>query len=147
MSAPEMKSRPAILPIVLLALIAGCDESVRSEYATKAEAEADGLFERGWLPEIIPPTSRRITLENDLDLNHSNGEFQFEASDHDEFIRHLTRTPASDKNGFSAYSYEDWTFWINPDQKICEFHMRLTRGETPNSPNGGGQPASRPESK
>jgi hypothetical protein len=36
------------------------------------------LFERGWLPDIVPDSSREITINNDLDLNLSKGEFFFD---------------------------------------------------------------------
>jgi hypothetical protein len=108
------------------ALLAGCDDSVSLSYTTRAAAEADSPFARGWLPEIVPASSKEITMTNDLDLNISNGAFQFDASDYDAFVAHLARIPKSDKDGLAAYSYEDWTFWISPDKSRCKFHMRLS---------------------
>lgn len=94
------------------------------KYATRAEAEAETLFARGWLPKIIPPSSRQISMKNDLDLNISKGEFKFEASDHDAFIRQLERKPSEDQRGFSAYSFGDWTFWISDSRDSCRFYMK-----------------------
>lgn len=110
-----------------LVVLAGCDDSVRLEYATKAEAESESLFARGWLPEIIPPSSRQITMKNDLDLNVSEGEFKFDATDHEAFISKLERMQSLDVEGFSAYSFEDWTFFISDGRDQCRFRMRLTR--------------------
>lgn len=112
---------------MLLALLAGCDESVRSEYATRADAEAANVFERGWLPRVIPQSCRLITMKNDLDLNLSEGVFKFDASDHDTFIGQLERAQSLDVGGFSAYSFEDWTFWISDTQDQCRFGMKLTQ--------------------
>ncbi len=114
-----------IFPFVAAALLAGCDESVRLEYATKEDAESESVFAQGWLPEIIPPSSRRITMTNDLDLNKSEGEFRFEVSELDAFVRLLVRTRSEDIEGFSAYSYDDWIFWIRDSRDYCRFRMTL----------------------
>lgn len=116
----------AVLTLAVM-LIVGCGDSVSSSYATRAEAEADQLFERGWLPEIIPVSSKEIVMTNDLDHNISNGEFRFDAVDYDEFVGHLKRVPEKDKDGSSAYTFEDWIFWIGSDKSNCRFYMRLRR--------------------
>lgn len=123
----------ATILAVVSALQTGCDDSRSLSYATRAAAaaEAEGTFARGWLPEIIPATSKEITMTNDLDLNVSDGSFQFDASDHDAFVAHLTRSPGDDRDGAAAYSFERWTFWISPDRSSCKFHARLTSGKTP----------------
>ncbi len=113
--------RSSILLILAVVALPGCDESVSLAYATKADAEAERVFARGWLPAIIPPSSRQISMKNDLDLNLSNGEFKFEAADHDAFIRQLARTPSQDKSGFSAYTFEDWILWISDSKDHCRF--------------------------
>jgi hypothetical protein len=123
-----MKKIVAILTVAS-ALVAGCDE-VSMSYPTRADAARDSPFARGWLPEIIPASSKRIVMTNDLDLNISNGSFQFDASDHDAFVARLARTPADDRDGNSAYSYRDWIFWISPDHRSCRFYMRLGRQNT-----------------
>ena len=70
-------------------------------------------------------------MTNDLDLNISDGEFRFDAADHDKFVKHLRRTSESDKDGSSAYSYGNWTFWISPDKGNCRFYMRLNHDKMP----------------
>ena len=115
------------LLIFAACLIAGCDESVSSNYSTRADAEADRLFTRGWLPEIIPPSSHNISMRNDLDLNVSNGEFSFDPSDYGAFVTQLERVSSQDQGESLAYVYEDWTFWINDDKNHCRFHIRPTR--------------------
>lgn len=116
---------------VASALLVGCDDSVSLSYPTRAEAEADRPFAHGWLPPIIPISSQGLTMKNDLDLNRSNGSFQFDPSDHEAFLAHLTRTPEGDRDGCAAYTYKDWTFLISPDKSRCRFHMRSGRDETP----------------
>ena len=119
----------AALITAMLMLMVGCDDSVSSTYSTRAEAEADNLFDRGWLPEIVPPSSKSITMTNDLDLNTSNGQFKFDPADYSAFVAYLERTPSQDKDGASAYSYEDWVFWISPNKSECSFYMQLTRNQ------------------
>ncbi len=88
------------LPLILAtSSIIGCDSQVPLNYATRAEAEAESGFARGWLPDIIPPSSHDISMRNDLDSNVSNGEFSFDPSDHDTFVAQLERAPSEDKGG------------------------------------------------
>lgn len=111
--------------------ISGCDESAPLNYSTRAEAEAESLFARGWLPKIIPPSSRQISMRNDLDLNISNGEFSFDPAEHEVFVSQLERLPSQDEGRSLAYSYEDWVFWIAGAKNHCRFYMRLTRHKQP----------------
>lgn len=87
--------------ILALALVA-CDV-VTNRYATISEAREDRLFERGWLPDILPPSSVRITVSNDLDLNTSEGEFSFASSEFPAFRAHLA-TGAPERAPFRGWS-------------------------------------------
>ena len=116
-------------------------------YSTRAAAEAESPFARGWLPEIIPPSSRQISMRNDLDLNISNGEFSFDQSEHDVFVSQLERVPSRDEGRSLGYTYKDWVFWVADAKNHCRFYMRLARNEQPSEQGGTGQPATRCESK
>jgi len=113
----------------VILFLATFDESVSSSYATRAEAEADAVFERGWLPGIVPASVKAIEMSNDLNLNISNGDFRFDPQEHDAFVSHLLRSASDDKNGLSAYRYEDWIFWISREKGYCKFHMRLIQNK------------------
>jgi len=113
----------------VILFLATFDESVFSSYATRAEAEADALFERGWLPGIVPPSAKAIEISNDLNLNISNGDFRFDPQEHNALVSQLLRSASDDKNGLSAYRYEDWIFWISRKKGYCQFHMRLERNK------------------
>jgi hypothetical protein len=128
--------RYTAVSIFATCLVTGCDESVPLNYSTRADANAESLFARGWLPEIIPPSSRNISMRNELDLNISNGEFSFEQSDHDAFVTQLERESSRDEGGSLAYVYHEWTFWINGDKNHCRFHMRLTRNKKQSEQDG-----------
>jgi hypothetical protein len=122
-----------LLASALLCLLAACDnlDQVKKHYATRSEAEADHLFQRGWLPSVIPLSSVKIITENDLDLNLSSGEFSFDPSEASAFISHLQpaaglKTPwdinkeVQEKaaKGYGVFTYADsdsrWIFYINP---------------------------------
>ncbi len=138
--------------LVIAALfVCGCGDTVKSRYKTRADAEADKLFQRGWLPSIIPQSSYDITTENDLDINVSEGEFSFAPDHAKEFIGHLRRMNASEVSGTDsvrfmerdywphAYLNEDswWTFFVNSENGHCEYRMGLSR--TTNSEQVGAQ--------
>jgi hypothetical protein len=107
------------------------DESFESHYKHKAEASAEGLFEQGWLPELIPDSATNISVGGDLDSNHSSGEFSFDPNDAIEFISKL-RTPdqltrweedLARKEKCLVYRHSNdnfiWTFYINPEAGRC----------------------------
>ena len=114
------------LLILLILVIAGCSDTVTRHYPTRAEAEADSLFERGWLPDIIPASSRDITTNNDLDLNLSKGEFFFAPGDSTEFVTQLQGTRDPNRAG-STYSYSDgrstWVFEVDVNAGHCQYSM------------------------
>ena len=129
--------------IVTAIAVAGCtSDIVTSRYATLAEARADHLFERGWLPDVLPPSARNIRTTNNVDLNTSVGEFEVSTSDlplleskvqplaklaspfTDEFEREI-RTHV--KSGGLAYQYTKepytWAFLCSPVDGRCEYTM------------------------
>lgn len=73
-----MKCSAILLSILLLG---ACSDSVTERYATIEDARKAGLFERGWLPDALPSSTRNIEARNDLDLNVSVGEFALSPSD------------------------------------------------------------------
>jgi hypothetical protein len=83
----DMRSAIFIIAVFVLMQLIGC--AVTDHYKTRADAEADELFERGWLPAIIPASARDITTSNDLDINTSKGEFHYDISDTSDFVGHL----------------------------------------------------------
>ena len=111
-------------------MVCACSETVTSHYPTREDAEADSLFVRGWLPAIIPASSRKITTHNDLDLNVSEGEFFFSPKDTPEFVSHLQEVPAPDAED-PVYLFSGgratWKFRIDVKQGHCEFSMGYNR--------------------
>lgn len=100
--------------IFCVLVVAGCDV-VTNRYDSIAEARRDRLFERGWLPDILPASAGRILVSNDLDINTSEGEFFFAPDDFSSFQARLssdvpTRTPFADWAGFvSRHAAKDYS--------------------------------------
>lgn len=59
-------------------------------YPTYQDALENKLFTRGWLPNILPESTRKIEVSNDLDLNTSVGRFVIDKQERDAFISQLT---------------------------------------------------------
>jgi hypothetical protein len=134
-----MTLRRAATVLVCLA-IAGCDV-VTDRYDTVAEARADRLFERGWLPDILPASAVKIRVSNDLDLNISEGEFAFASGDFSTFRGQLSagapsRAPFKDwpafvqnkvKEGYvsAAFAREGstWVFVCHEKKGHCVYRM------------------------
>ena len=113
-------------------------EAVRKNYASLAEAKADRLFERGWLPDVLPPSARDIQTSNNLDLNTSEGRFSYLASEYPIFAAR-TRPAAASRlaseklsKGFTvrelSESESTWLFFCKPELGYCEYVLRTTRG-------------------
>ncbi len=114
-----------ILVVLAGLLLASCDERVKSTYATRTDAVADLLFERGWLPDIIPPSSREIVTKNDLDLNTSSGEFFFDSVEASAFMGKMMRTPSLDRGDYQGFMFETWKFLVDPKRGHCRYWFRL----------------------
>ena len=127
-----MTSPKIALLFVAFSLTPGCDRSVPLRYATKADAESERVFARGWLPEIIPNSSREIRMYHDLDLNTSIGEFRFEQSERSQFIKQLHRKSEHDVGASFAYTYSDGTFWLSDDSDLCRFNLGITQNNKAN---------------
>ncbi len=150
-ASPWLRMKRAVPRIgwMAVALLVGgsCLDVVTSRYETRAEAEADRLFERGWLPAILPSSSRDIRTRNDLDSNHSEGEFAFAPQEAAVFIRQLRRMAAAEvsgsegvrflERGYWPHAYQDedaeWIFFVNAEKGHCEYRM------TPRREGGTGQ--------
>ena len=133
-----------IVAIGMLLSLCGCAPyTVTSRYATLEEARADRLFERGWLPEVLPASTTGIRTENDLDVNISEGEFSFEPAEASVLFNRLSKgaPPTSRladweetvrsyvRRGYSAWSFRDedstWAFFCNAHKGYCEYLMWL----------------------
>lgn len=126
--------------LMLCLVTSSCSDIVTKNYATRSAAEADLLFDKGWLPSIIPQSSTRILVRSDLDRNQSEGNFYFEPSDLQDFTKKLANYEISNGNasvlgmqeklreGYVPYTYisggSRWIFLVNPKQGHVVFAMQ-----------------------
>jgi hypothetical protein len=131
------------LLILVCTILFSCSDIVISEYDSFYEAESDLIFERGWLPEIIPSSAYQIETENDLDENTSEGSFMYKGSI-SSFTSRLIKYEdelnlliedgyffdLDEKDGISMYVYRndrsEWIFIINSLQRKIEYSMVAT---------------------
>lgn len=140
----RMKVVPLLLAVSLI--LGGCGyltDTVANNYDTLADARADRLFERGWLPDILPETTTDIRTSNDLDISVSVGEFRFPRADAAAFYAKLQpeapeSSPLRDWNeivvdysrsGHTKWQYRDsdttWAFFCTPKADRCEYRAWL----------------------
>lgn len=127
--------------VLALILIGGCSDTITNHYATRLDAEADRLFDRGWLPNIIPVSAKNIITSNNLDINISEGEFQYDPIDANSFLKNLspyterkidisrwqTQIVEHKKKGYEAFEYSAegsvWIFLINKREGHVQYFM------------------------
>ena len=111
------------LVLLIVALGAGCSDMVTNHYSTLAEAREDRIFERGWLPELLPTSTYNIRTTNNLDLSTSNGEFFMSPADVPIFISSLNATPSDTPVIYASKGYV-WKFQCNQQSGHCVYQLQ-----------------------
>jgi len=110
---------------ITLIFLYGCADVVSDQYATYQDAVKDELFQRGWLPEILPSTTKNIKTTNNLDINYSFGHFEIPRNEIPEFISHLT------KQSDNQYTYQNqsttWRFEIDQNKGYVKYELTYDR--------------------
>jgi hypothetical protein len=121
-------------------LLAACGDVVTRRYDALQDARNDQLFERGWLPDVLPPSARNIRVTSNLDLNTSVGEFHFAPHEFRTLRDHLSPYDSADVpadirrqvqayngSGHSTFQFIDvgsaWVFFCVSERGVCEFTM------------------------
>lgn len=136
----------AVVCTIVATLLFLPGDVVENRYSSLADARTDHLFERGWLPDILPASAHDIRTTNNLDLNLSEGEFSFKPVEAAAFVSRVqpyravpnqfeSIEPLAAKmrrKGFEAYSFtnEDtaWVFFCKAETGYCEYTMWLHKG-------------------
>lgn len=66
----------------------GCNEIEKKHFDNLDSAKQSHLIEKGWIPDFIPPDSRDIRLESDIDMASVYG--RFSSSDIDAIRKHCS---------------------------------------------------------
>lgn len=116
-----------------------------SHYSNLDAARDAGLVARGWLPDRLPASTRRLVVNNNLDLNTSSGSFDFAPAEAREFGRlWVEGVPERESDayrrgfiedyeamGFKAWSYaedgEQWVFFCHARLGRCDYDTWMLR--------------------
>ena len=131
---------PAIALLLLFVALAGCPlDVVVTRYDSLEEARQERLFEKGWLPDILPPSAHAIRTANNVENSTSRGEFEYSDTDAGTFFKVLdlgapeaapvdgwqVLTRDYRRSGHVAWQYRKrsytWVFFCHPARDACEY--------------------------
>jgi hypothetical protein len=111
-----------IVCLAALPSLSSCSDVVTRTYATLDDARRDRLFERGWLPDILPLSARQIRVSSNLDINTADGEFSFDPAHFAEFTACLH--PRQDGSFEFSMDHNKWVFTCDGSHTHCHYSMR-----------------------
>ncbi|EKA7349179.1 hypothetical protein OL320_004748 [Vibrio vulnificus] len=103
--------------LLLLLVLTGCSDIVQSHYDNDQQAQADQLFERGWLPDVLPVSTTQIEVTNDLDNNTSQGSFVIAEKEMGQFLSQLQPLETANQYRFESDN-SVWIFTLNEAGKV-----------------------------
>ena len=92
-----MRRIALLLVVVAVSTVACLGEQQTNTYPSTIEARSDGVFERGWLPDVLPNDAGPIVEFHDLDTNRRCSVSDFPAAGVASVIASLNGA------GFEAY--------------------------------------------
>ncbi|HAS6249984.1 TPA: hypothetical protein RQL13_004797 [Vibrio vulnificus] len=114
--------------LLLLLVLAGCSDIVQSHYDNYQQAQADQLFERGWLPDVLPVSTTQIEVANDLDNNTSQGSFVIAEKEMAQFFSQLQPLETANQYRFESDN-SVWIFTLEEAGKVSyqlsEYHSEM----------------------
>ncbi|EGR0791099.1 hypothetical protein EWS92_24240 [Vibrio vulnificus] len=114
--------------LLLLLVLAGCSDIVQSHYDNYQQAQADQLFERGWLPDVLPVSTTQIEVANDLDSNTSQGSFVIAEKEMAQFLSQLQPLETANQYRFESDN-SVWIFTLEEAGKVRyqlnEYHSEM----------------------
>jgi hypothetical protein len=102
--------------------LSGCSDVVTRTYATLDDARRDRLFERGWLPDILPPSAREIRVSSNVDVNTAKGEFSLDPEHFAVFTGRLR--PRKDGSFEFSVDRYTWVFTCDSSHTHCHYSTR-----------------------
>ncbi len=114
--------------LLLLLVLAGCSDIVQSHYDNYQQAQADQLFERGGLPDVLPVSTTQIEVANDLDNNTSQGSFVIAEKEMAQFLSQLQPLETANQYRFESDN-SVWIFTLEEAGKVRyqlnEYHSEM----------------------
>ena len=118
----DLTWRAWLLSIALVSCVSGCWlETPSSRFDDRAEAERSELFDKGWLPQWLPSSARRIREKHNLDTSQTLLRFEFSAANLPPFGASCAETTA-DAIRFPSL---DATWW--PEHEVLATMPHLYR--------------------
>lgn len=132
--------RRLVFPVLLAAVLSGCSD-VTSDYDDLNAARAARLFEKGWLPDILPASTYDLKVATTVDISAGRGRFRFDPKDYPAFTARLSAFDGSlpmvdsdndsvrrllernyEAHGFAEHGSK-WIFLCDQKDAICEFFV------------------------
>ncbi|EOB6240082.1 hypothetical protein [Vibrio vulnificus] len=114
--------------LLLLLVLTGCSDIVQIHYENYMQAQADQLFERGWLPDVLPVSTTQIEVANDLDNNTSQGSFVIAEKEMAQFLSQLKPLETANQYRFESGN-SVWIFTLEEAGKVSyqlsEYHSEM----------------------
>jgi hypothetical protein len=130
-----------ILLFGLLSLaLSGCLDRV-DEYDTIDDAKKNHVFDKGWLPDILPPSTHDLKVVTTVEISAGRGNFSFDPQDYGAFYMRLSayngrKSKVDEDNraierllakGYEARAYSlgatNWLFLCRKAEAVCEFFV------------------------
>jgi len=102
-----------IVTLILFIFFISCCDVITDTYGTHQDAKDNQLFERGWLPDILPTSTTNIKTQNNFDLNTSKGNFKIPKKDLGKFISKLDHILDNNYSYTEKSRYDIWLFEVN----------------------------------
>lgn len=88
MSSRFVERVPVLSAVIALLFLAGCFE--RSDSYSNLDAARTGeVFKKGWLPDLLPPSTKNMDIVTVVDTASANGKFNFACRDYSGFVEKL----------------------------------------------------------
>lgn len=136
--------RCSVREIMLSALFAmalsGClDRS--DHYDDVSDARANHVFEKGWLPDMLPASAYDLRVITNVEVSAGHGRFRFDPKDYRTFFTNLSpydgvmsKIDSDNKSikmlldgGYEAHTYSsgatNWIFLCDQKKTVCEFFV------------------------
>lgn len=123
----------SILSIGCTLFAVGCQDSeiVTTRFTSVGDAFGKGAFARGWLPPILPFSSKGIVERNNVDMNRGEGEFTYDLKERDGYIKRLQALGASENiiHGWNVFVLRqddsEWVVSLPPNSTHATYTIGL----------------------
>lgn len=129
-----------VLPVIFAASLSGClDRS--DHYSNVNEAREGRVFEKGWLPDILPESAYDLKVITTVESSAGRGRFRFDPNDYRAFSDNLlpydgamSKIDSDNRsirrlldNGYEARTFSSrstsWVFLCDQKNSVCEFFV------------------------